>query len=145
MKQYKKDKRSPQPSSATASKVMSAIKGKHTKPELLFRKLLIHNKLSGYRVHWKVPGKPDIVYVGKKLAIFIHGCYWHRCPTCNLPLPKSNSEFWEEKFNKNVQRDVRKRQQLEESGWTVFIFWECSINQNPDFLIEQIQSFLKRE
>jgi len=144
MKQYSRDKRSPVPVSATASKVMSSIKGKNTKPELLFRKMLWSSGIKGYRLHWKVEGRPDIAFPGKKLAIFIHGCYWHRCPVCNLSKPKVNSTFWSDKFEKNVARDERKRSALERDGWTVLTFWECEIDKDVSPLISKVATFVNK-
>ncbi len=127
MKQYSRDKRSPKPSSEKASKTFSAIKAKDTQPEMIFRQILRQSGLTGYRLHWKIPGKPDIAFVGKKVAIFIHGCYWHRCPKCELGIPRSNSVFWRSKFEKNVARDLIKKTALEQAGWKIFTFWECDI------------------
>ena len=125
---YIRDKRSPEPSSEIASKVMSANKGKNTKPELKLRKALWGEGLKGYRLNWKnIPGKPDIAFVGKRLAIFVHGCYWHRCPKCDLSLPKSNTKFWKDKFNKNIARDKKKNKELLDLDWSVLVFWECDI------------------
>lgn len=129
MERYSRDKRSPVPSSERASKTFSAIKAKNSEPELIFRRLLRQSGLLGYRLHWKMPGRPDIAFVGKKVAIFIHGCYWHRCPKCELSIPRSNSKFWQAKFEKNVARDIKKAQVLEEAGWKVFVFWECDIKR----------------
>lgn len=139
MKQYKRDRRSPVPSSEIASKVMSSIKGKNTKPELILRKLLWKNGLRGYRLHYKVPGKPDIAFVNKKIAVFIHGCYWHRCPTCDLPIPRSNTEFWQNKFQRNVERDKNKELLLKEAGWEVIIIWECELKAELIKVIEKIK------
>ncbi len=139
MKEYKRDKRSPIPSSEVASKVMSSIKGRDTKPELIFRKLLWQNGLRGYRLHYKVPGKPDIAFVKKKIAIFLHGCYWHRCPKCDLPIPRSNSEFWKHKFQRNVERDKSKELLLRKNGWKVFIIWECEVKNDLTKVIEKIK------
>ena len=69
------------------------------------RKTLREIGLSGYRLHWKkAAGRPDIAYPGRKIAIFVHGCFWHRCPYCDLPLPKSHPEFWSEKFKRNKMK-----------------------------------------
>ncbi|MGF7072338.1 very short patch repair endonuclease [Mucilaginibacter sp. 3215] len=144
MKQYSRDKRSPVPVSGTASKVMSSIKGKNTKPELLFRKALWRSGLKGYRLHWKVEGRPDIAFPGRKLAIFIHGCYWHRCPICNLSKPKANSTFWSDKFEKNVERDGRKTSALERDGWTVMTFWECEIKKDISPLVRQVSALVNK-
>jgi DNA mismatch endonuclease (patch repair protein) len=121
---------------------MSSIKAKNTKPELIIRRLLYANGLAGYRLHWKIEGKPDIAYVSKKLAIFIHGCFWHKCPTCQLPLPRSNSSFWEKKLINNVERDAKKKQILEGNDWKVLTFWECEVKAHPMTLIRQIQEML---
>lgn len=130
-KEYIRDKRSPIPSSENVSKIMSQNKDKNTKPELLVRKALWENGHRGYRLHPKnIPGKPDIAFIGKKIAIFVNGCYWHRCPTCNYGIPKSNAEFWENKFSKNVERDERKIKELEELGWKVVTIWECEIKKD---------------
>ena len=75
-----------------------------TKPELALRRLLRQAGYSGYRLHWKkAPGTPDVAYPGRKLAIFVNGCFWHRCPLCIPPLPKSHAEFWETKFARNLE------------------------------------------
>lgn len=142
MKIYSRDRRSPVPSSAIASKIMSAIKRKNTKPELMLRKLLTGVGIRGYRLHWKVPGKPDLVFVGKKIAIFVHGCYWHRCPKCNLPIPKSNIDFWANKLNKNVERDTSKKDMLEDLGWNVIIIWECDLKNHQQSVLDHIKQQL---
>src|SRR5436189_740983 len=125
---YIRDKRSPVPKSEAVSRVMSANKAKDTKPELLLRKALWAAGHRGYRLHYKrVPGSPDISFVSKKIAIFVHGCFWHRCPKCNYPLPKTNRKFWKEKFDRNVARDERKKKELRRSGWKVLTVRECEI------------------
>ena len=140
---YIRDKRSPEPSSKTISKVMSANKAKDTKPELKLRKALWNEGLKGYRLNWKyVPGRPDIAFVGRKIAIFVHGCYWHRCPECDLPLPKSNTKFWKEKFKRNQQRDKMKIAELIRLGWRdPLVFWECDINKNLDHIVNDIKFY----
>ena len=108
--------------------VMQANKSKNTKPELRVRAALRAAGLPGYRLHWKqAPGRPDICYPGRKLAIFVNGCYWHHCPHCALPVPRRNAEFWEAKFARNRARDERDRRLLVEAGWTVVVVWECRL------------------
>ncbi len=141
MEQYSRDKRSPSPSSEKASRTFRAIRAKDTKPELIFRKLLQTNGLKGYRLHWKIPGRPDIAFVGKKVAIFVHGCYWHRCPSCGLRIPKSNSGFWQTKFEKNVERDRVKEELLKAEGWKVFVFWECDVKRGKADLRALVRAF----
>lgn len=128
---YVRDKRSPTPSSENVSKVMSSNKGKDTKPELLLRKLLWKNGLRGYRIHpKKIAGKPDVCFISRKVAIFINGCFWHRCPYCNYKLPKQNKHFWENKFSNNVRRDKEKIIQLKKMKWKVITVWECQLKKH---------------
>lgn len=110
--------------------VMQANKSKNTKPELLVRHALREAGFPGYRLHWKkCPGRPDICYPGRKIAIFVNGCFWHRCPHCNLSMPKSNVAFWEAKFARNQERDQRNYAALTEAGWTVLVVWECALKE----------------
>lgn len=122
---------------------MKANKAKDTKPELLVRKCLRDNGFKGYRLNYKkVPGRPDICFVGRKIAIFVHGCFWHRCPICSKGFPKSNTEFWKKKFELNVLRDEKKIIKLEEMGWKVIVIWECQIKKDVAVQIESIINLL---
>lgn len=113
------------------SRYMRGNKSKDTQPELLLRQALWQAGLRGYRVHWKgAPGKPDVCYPGRKLAIFLHGCFWHRCPYCQLTLPKSNVAFWTEKFTRNIARDHQHRERLRAAGWHVLVIWACQLQKN---------------
>ena len=128
---YIRDGRAPIPKKEVTSKVMSSIRAKNTKPELMLRKALWAAGIRGYRLHWKkAPGRPDICFPGRKIAIFVHGCFWHRCPHCQPSLPKSHSKFWKEKFKKNVERDERKETLLKEANWKVFTVWECQLKDS---------------
>jgi DNA mismatch endonuclease, patch repair protein len=132
MVHFQRDGRAPIPESETTSRVMSANRGKNTGPELLLRKFLRDVGEPGYRIHWeKAPGRPDIAYPGKRVAIFVNGCFWHRCPHCNPSTPKTHREFWQEKFTHNVERDRERKESLEKDGWTVLMFWECQIRKDP--------------
>ena len=138
---YLRDGRSPIPVFEITSKVMSANKGKNTSPELRLRKELWNQGLRGYRVQWnKAPGRPDIAFPGKKICIFVNGCFWHRCPYCNLSLPKSHTDFWKAKFEHNIIRDQKKKDGLENLGWRVMVFWECRINSDVNSCIDQIKN-----
>jgi DNA mismatch endonuclease (patch repair protein) len=107
---------------------MQANRSKNTRPELLVRQYLREAGLPGYRLHWRqAAGKPDVCYPGRKVAIFVNGCYWHRCPYCALPLPKTNVDFWRAKFARNQERDRRNQQELLRAGWTVLGVWECQL------------------
>ena len=121
---------SPAAKTPAVRKSMQGNKGKDTRPELVVRKLLREAGYPGYRLQWKkAPGRPDIAYPGRKIAIFVNGCFWHRCPKCKLPVPKTNPEYWVEKFKRNVERDQRKVEELEKAGWKVIIVWECEIKE----------------
>lgn len=123
---------------------MSANKGKGTGPELMLRRALRDKGYTGYRLNWsKAPGSPDICFVGKKIAIFVNGCFWHRCPTCNLPLPKTHTEFWIDKFKRNKERDELEENQLRSAGWTVITVWECDIKKNIVDVVEKIAIDIK--
>lgn len=100
-----------------------------TKPELLVRARLRAAGLTGYRLQWKVPGHPDVAWPGKRVALFINGCFWHRCPRCQPRVPKTNVEYWVLKFERNVERDERTHAQLEEMGWRVHVVWECELKK----------------
>lgn len=138
-KVYKRDGRAPIPEREIISKIMSSIRGKNTKPELTLRKALWKNRLGGYRVHWKkVAGCPDICYPGRKIAIFVNGCFWHKCPHCKLQIPKAHNEYWKRKLLRNVQRDKRKEKELRDMGWKVIIFWECEIKKDLSKILKKI-------
>jgi len=141
---YIRDGRAPIPKSDVTSKVMSKNRGKDTGPELALRRVLRDTGLAGYRLHWKkVPGRPDLAYPGKKIAIFVHGCFWHRCPYCNLPLPKSHTDFWSKKFEKNKKRDSSKIVKLESEGWDVLVIWECEIKEDIRGCARKVKDLVK--
>ena len=110
---------------------MSQIKNMNTKPELTVRSAL-HRKSYRFRLHRKdLPGKPDIVLPKYKIVIFIHGCFWHRHKCCKYAYtPKTRTDFWQQKFINNIERDKRKSKQLENLGWKVFVIWECETKTN---------------
>ena len=142
-KEYKRDKRSPIPKSSTVSKIMSSIKGKNTKPEIALRKHLYESNIRGYRVNYaKLPGKPDIVFTKKKVAIFVNGCYWHGCEVCGWKIPKHNPDYWISKIKKTRLRDEVKKKKLEELGYTVIVVWEHEIKKNFNDIILKIQKTL---
>ena len=118
---------------------MQGNKRANTKPELLLRTLLRERGLTGYRLQWKVPGHPDVCWPGKKVAVFVNGCFWHRCPHCKLTVPKTNVEYWTAKFERNQERDREVRAALESDGWTVHTIWECELKKkNVDATVEAL-------
>jgi DNA mismatch endonuclease (patch repair protein) len=124
---------------------MRANRAKNTGPELRLRRALRQAGLGGYRLNWKkAPGRPDIAYPGRKVAIFVHGCYWHHCPRCYPNLPKSNPEFWARKFELNRERDARKRTQLKRLGWCVEEMWECDLKDRMVETLAQVSRHIGR-
>jgi len=109
---------------------MAKIKGRDTKPEMRVRRAL-HAAGLRYRLHVKdLPGKPDIILPSRRIAIFVHGCFWHRHPdpSCKLArMPKSRIDFWQDKLEGNRARDKRNEAALRADGWDVKVMWECEI------------------
>lgn len=134
----------PSPTSAAVSKSMKGNRGRDTKPELLLRRLLRDAGYPGHRLHWnKAPGRPDAAYPGRKVAVFVNGCFWHRCPHCQPAEPKSHSDFWRRKFELNRVRDVRKLREIEEAGWVVETVWECELRETPDDVVSRLVGLLE--
>ena len=128
MQAYIRDGRAPVPKGEKVSRTMSAIRAKNTKPELFVRSLLSKARIRGYRLHWKnVAGRPDIAFPQKKVAIFVHGCFWHGCPYCKLKLPKTHRAFWKNKIETNKLRDARKVRELHHLGWRTVTAWSCRL------------------
>jgi DNA mismatch endonuclease (patch repair protein) len=123
---------------------MSRIRAKNTGPEVRFRKLLFANGIRGYRIHYKLTGKPDIVFTKRKIAIFIDGCFWHKCPVC-FQEPETRKEFWMKKIQSNIERDKKVNEKLREDGWTVIRIWEHEIRKNPFQVLEKIRDVLSEK
>lgn len=111
---------------ARRSTMMAGIRSKDTQPELRVRQIA-HSLGFRYRLHRRdLPGSPDLVFPRLKKAILVHGCYWHRHPNCRYAYsPKSNTEFWEDKFRRNQERDRQAVSNLRSGGWDVLVIWEC--------------------
>ena len=123
---------------------MSQIRGRDTKPELLLRKYLFSNGLKGYRVRSRLPGKPDIVFTRYKIAVFVDGCFWHRCPRCFVK-PTSNITFWEKKIDGNVRRDKEINKTLRKQGWKVIRFWEHEIKKDLQRCYSRIEKEINKK
>jgi len=115
---------------------MSRIRGKNTKPELFLRKALWSKGLR-YRLKSNLPGRPDIIFPGKRLAVFVDGCFWHGCPQ-HCQLPEENSVFWEEKLSKNKARDQKINHMLKQKNWKVLRFWEHEIKASLPECVEKV-------
>jgi DNA mismatch endonuclease (patch repair protein) len=132
-------------SKSERSERMRRIRGRDTKPEMIVRRL-IHGMGYRYRLHQGgLPGKPDLVFPGRKKAIFVHGCFWHRHPDPNCRLarmPKTQLDFWGPKLATNRERDERNISRFEGLGWRVLQVWECQI-KNREELAARIVEFLQ--
>lgn len=122
---------------------MKKIKDKNTKPEKILRSALFR-KGYRFRIHRKdLPGNPDIVFPKYKTAVFVHGCFWHFHEDCREGrIPSTNTEFWNNKLSKNIERDKRNINALEEAGWRVLVIWECEIEKNIDDTIQKVMQNL---
>lgn len=121
------------------SRIMSKIKGKNTKPEMVVR-TLCHEMGFRFRLHRKdLPGTPDLVFPKHRLCVFVHGCFWHQHSDCKrAQMPTSRIDFWHPKLMKNVERDLNTQQALITLGWRVVTIWECH-TKNRDLLRNEIQ------
>ncbi|MGO6844813.1 very short patch repair endonuclease [Rhizobium ruizarguesonis] len=131
---------------ATRSRNMAKIKSEDTGPELVVRRL-VHSLGYRYRLHKKdLPGKPDLVFGRRRKVIFVHGCYWHvhlrYDPSCRRARPpKSNTQYWGPKLERNFERDRTHLSRLAAEGWKVLVLWECELKNTSDIEI-QIKEFL---
>ena len=105
---------------------MQGNRSKHTKPELVVRRL-VHSLVYRFRLHrLDLPGSPDLVFPSRRKVVFVHGCFWHRHAGCRkASTPKTRADFWREKFDRNVERDARDERRLREAGWDMLTVWEC--------------------
>ncbi|MBD3329522.1 DNA mismatch endonuclease Vsr [Candidatus Dojkabacteria bacterium] len=122
---------------------MSKIKAKDTSPEMKVRRFLYAEGLR-YRLYGKLPGKPDIVFYGKKKLIFIHGCFWHLHGCDRSNIPKTNREYWEDKLKGNKKRDKENIAELNRLGWKVLVVWECEINNDFERVKSDLYNFLQK-
>lgn len=112
------------------SALMARVHSKHTKPELKVRSHLHRHGLR-FRLHQRdLPGSPDLVFPSRKVAVFVHGCFWHGHNCKRFRLPQTRPEFWRNKIEGNRTRDSQKRVALENMGWRVLTIWECEINDD---------------
>ncbi|MDP9195972.1 MAG: very short patch repair endonuclease [Pseudomonadota bacterium] len=109
---------------AVRSRMMAGIRGKDTKPEMILRREL-HRRGLRYRLHGKLPGRPDLVFPGRKAVIFVHGCFWHGHDCALFRWPGSRKKFWKDKISGNRARDIRTLETLKTGGWRILVVWEC--------------------
>lgn len=129
---------------AARSRIMSAIRARDTSCEMLLRRVLWRSGLRGYRTRSSVSGHPDVVYLSRRVAVFVDDCFWHRCPECYRPA-KRRSDFWEPKIARNVERDREVTEELVGAGWTVLRFWEHSVRRNVGACVKAVAAAIGRE
>lgn len=122
---------------------MSRVRSRDTKPELLLRKALWAEGFR-YRLRSRLPGKPDLVFRGDGLVVFVDGCFWHGCPIHSTQ-PKTNATFWSEKLEANVSRDVRVTAELRVLGWTVLRIWQHQIQEDLDSALDLVRRHLHKQ
>lgn len=128
-------------SQTVRSRIMSSVRAKNTKPELRVRSIA-HALGYRFRLHRNdLPGKPDLVFPGRKSVIFVHGCFWHGHTCKREKMPKSNVDFWNEKIVKNRSRDATVQASLAALGWRSLVIWECE-TKSPDTLMSKLIEFL---
>lgn len=116
------------------SKIMAAVRGRGNKStELRMAALLRENGLTGWRRHLPLAGRPDFAFRKGKIAVFVDGCFWHKCPLC-FRAPKTSKAYWTAKIERNTKRDDAVTGQLQDKGWTVFRVWECQLKRPETFL-----------
>ena len=126
------------------SEVMRRVTGRDTGPERIVRRLLREAGLTGYRLHRRdLPGRPDIAFVGRRRAVFVHGCFWHGhdCPR-GARAPKTNAAYWRAKIERNRARDAETVAALAARGWRTLTVWECQ-TRDPDALRARLAAFVR--
>lgn len=123
---------------------MSRIRGKDTKIEVLVRSYLFSKGFRFRKNDKRYPGKPDIVLPKYKTVIFVNGCFWHMHPRCKqATIPKTRTEFWVEKLNRNVENDRKNQQALRDAGWNVIVVWECELEKDFEGTMNRVIRTLK--
>ena len=135
----------PPASSASTQASMKGNRSRGTWPESELARVLVARGLTDYVANDPaMPGTPDFVFYREKVAVFVHGCYWHRCPYCRPNFPKSNVDYWTAKFRRNRYRDAQNRSSLRAIGWRSIVVWECVLRKNPTRVGARIQRHLKQ-
>lgn len=131
------------PTTPQRSRMMSSIRGKNTWPERALRRLLFARGLR-YRLHVrKLPGSPDLVFPKYRAVVFVHGCFWHRHEGCRYTtIPRANEDFWAQKFQGNVSRDMRHAEMLRTLGWRTAVVWECALKYSVEETARRVEEWL---
>ncbi len=129
----------------TRSEMMRTVRSRDTKPEILVRKALFRKGLRFRLQRRDLPGRPDIFVLRYRVVVLVNGCFWHRHGCALTTRPKSRSDFWDEKFNRNVARDVKTMRELSLQGFRVAVVWECSLKESPERAMERLWDFIVGE
>lgn len=138
----------PAPPPAASAAVRSSMIGNrsaNTRPEVAMRYALTRRGIGHFVLHPSLPGKPDIVFTDEKVAVFVHGCYWHRCPYCSPHFPNRNQDYWTAKFARNRARDKRNAAELKRMGWRVVVVWECKVRKDPGRQARRVKAWLLKQ
>jgi DNA mismatch endonuclease (patch repair protein) len=123
---------------------MASVKNRDTTPEIELRSLLAQRQISGYRLHRKdIPGCPDLAWIGRKIAVFVDGAFWHGHPSAFRR--GQSGRFWDEKIARNVTRDRRVDRELADAGWTVIRLWDFEIHRLPDECVARIEAAIEQQ
>ena len=123
------------------SYIMSRIRGTRTKPELI-----VKDSIDGRKLRYQpkgIPERPDFANKKRMIAVFIDGCFWHKCPRCYKP-PKSNKKYWKAKIERNTNRDKAVNRKMRDEGWTVLRFWECQVKENTSQVAKRIKTSIEK-
>lgn len=123
---------------------MSRIKNTDTKPEMQVRRFLFRRGLR-YRTYYKVPGKPDIAFPSKKIAIFVQGCFWHKHNCKYSTIPKTNRNYWTTKIKYNKKRDMINAKKLQSMGWKAVYIWECDLKCSPNRTLNKLANYIEKQ
>ena len=138
--------RIPPPSSIAVHNVMAANRGRDTGPERRLRSAIRRMGLKSFRVNYRIGRtRADIAFPSRRVAVFVHGCFWHHCPVCDLPMPKAHALYWRAKFERNRERDRFVRASLESEGWRVVELWEHEVRDDAMSVAQRIRHVVGRE
>jgi DNA mismatch endonuclease (patch repair protein) len=136
----------PNPVSTPVSKSMRGNRSTGTMPERMLAKIIWEAGYRGYRKNDKrVAGSPDLYFPKLRLAVMLNGCFWHRCPYCKLSIPKTNKDFWAQKFLKNKERDIRQRSLRTAAGIRSVVIWECKLKSKPQRVLERLSKIIREQ
>ena len=136
--------RSPAASSPAVRASMRGNRIAQSRPETTLQQALVRLGLTHFAVHSPLPGTPDIAFKEEKVAVFVHGCYWHRCPYCSPHFPVSNQYYWAAKFTRNKARDRAVRKELRTMDWVVVTVWECKVLKNPVRQARRVREWVRK-